>query len=84
MQRPLSLFAPIIEMRHPNDLKPDPRNSKLHPDQQIKQVMRSIGEYGWTNPLLTDEDDGVIAGHARLEAAKRLGLCEVPQSGYLT
>jgi DNA modification methylase len=53
-------------------------NSRLHSDEQIDQIVRSIQEYGFTNPILIDENGLIIAGHGRLEAAKRCGLNEVP------
>src|SRR3990167_714875 len=53
-------------------------NSRTHSDEQIDQVYKSIQEFGFTNPLLIDENNGIIAGHCRLEAANRLGLGEVP------
>lgn len=78
MQPDATIFAPIIEMRSLSELKPDPRNSKTHPAKQLKQVMKSIDEFGWTNPILIDENDNVLAGHLRLEAAKKLELKQVP------
>ncbi|MGI8705821.1 MAG: site-specific DNA-methyltransferase [Sphingomicrobium sp.] len=78
MQPNLTILAPLIEMRSSSDLKPDPRNSKLHPPKQLKQVMTSIEEFGWTNPILTDEAGSVLAGHLRLQAAKKLGIKQVP------
>lgn len=60
------------------DLKPYDQNSRAHTLAQVKAVARSIKTYGWTNPILIDEDGGVIAGHARLEAARLLGMIEVP------
>ena len=59
-------------------LKPDPRNARTHPKRQIEQLMRSIQEFGFTNPILIDEVDTLIAGHGRLRAARDLGLVEVP------
>lgn len=59
-------------------LKPDPRNARTHPKRQIEQLVRSIREFGFTNPILIDEADVLIAGHGRLRAAKELGLGEVP------
>src|SRR5438132_13414552 len=58
------------------DLKPFPGNPRRHPEDQIARLMRSIGRV-WTNPILIDETRTILAGHARLEAAKRLGLTEV-------
>ena len=59
-------------------LKPDPRNARTHPKRQIDQLVRSIKEFGFTNPILIDESDTLIAGHGRLRAAKELALAEVP------
>ncbi len=55
-------------------LKPDPRNTRTHSKQQIRQVADSIEQFGNVNPSLIDEADRIIAGHARLEAAKQRGL----------
>ncbi len=60
------------------ELRPYERNARTHSEAQIAQVMASIGEFGWTVPVLIDPDNGVIAGHARVEAAKRLEMREVP------
>jgi ParB-like chromosome segregation protein Spo0J len=67
-----------IEYRSANSLKPDPRNARTHPKRQIEQIVRSIREFGFTNPVLVDEAGVLIAGHGRLRAAKELGLAEVP------
>jgi DNA modification methylase len=61
-----------------SSLIPYARNSRTHSDEQISQVMASIKEFGWTNPVLIDEDGGIIAGHGRIMAAQRLGMEEVP------
>ena len=53
-------------------------NPRTHSDGQIDQIAASIREFGWTNPILIDADGTIIAGHGRLEAAKRLQLQEVP------
>jgi hypothetical protein len=60
------------------DLIPYVGNSRTHSDTQIAQVASSIKEFGFTNPILIDESNGIIAGHGRLMAAKKLGLSEVP------
>src|SRR5947208_10321525 len=60
-----------------NDLQPFPGNPRRHPEHQIARLMQSI-ERVWTNPILIDETRTILAGHARLEAAKRLGRREVP------
>jgi DNA modification methylase len=54
------------------------RNPRTHSDAQIAKIVASIQEFGWTNPVLVDGANGVIAGHGRLTAARRLGLTEVP------
>jgi DNA modification methylase len=66
-----------IVWRPVGDLKPFPKNPRRHPEAQIVRLMRSI-EKIWTNPILIDEAGTILAGHARLEAAKRLGLTKVP------
>ena len=53
-------------------------NARTHSPEQVAQVAASMSEFGWTNPILIDGEGGVIAGHARLEAARKLGLTEVP------
>jgi len=59
-------------------LNPYGNNSRTHSEDQIDQIVASINEFGFTNPILIDEGDVIIAGHGRLEAAKHLGLEEVP------
>ena len=61
-----------------DDLIPYENNPKNHPANQIDQIVDSINEWGWTMPLLIDEQNNVIAGHGRLLAAKKLGINEVP------
>jgi hypothetical protein len=67
-----------VEKRRLEKLRPFERNARTHTPQQVTQVARSITEWGWTMPVLVDEDDGIIAGHARALAAKELKLIEVP------
>ena len=67
-----------INYRKSGDLIPYINNSRTHSDQQVQQVASSIKEFGFTNPILIDEGDGIIAGHGRLMAAQKLGLDEVP------
>lgn len=62
-------------------LKPYAHNSRAHTRAQIKLVANSVETYGWTNPILIDDDLNVIAGHARLDAAKLLGIERVPTIG---
>jgi DNA modification methylase len=59
-------------------LLPYARNARTHSDEQIAQVAASIVEFGWTNPILVGRDGVIIAGHARLAAARKLGIEEVP------
>jgi ParB-like chromosome segregation protein Spo0J len=61
-----------------SDLIPYVNNSRTHSDDQVNQVASSIKEFGFTNPVLVDIDGGLIAGHGRVLAAKKLGLDEVP------
>lgn len=66
-----------IKQVKPQDLIPYAKNSRTHTDVQIKQVMRSIEEFGFTNPILLHKNT-ILAGHCRVEAAKRLGIKTVP------
>ena len=59
-------------------LIPYAKNSRTHSDAQVAQIAASIREFGWTNPILVDGDRGIIAGHGRLLAARKLGQTEVP------
>ena len=59
-------------------LIPYARNSRTHNDEQVAQIVASIKEFGFTNPILIGADDVIIAGHGRLLAAQRMGLKEVP------
>lgn len=64
---------------HPvSALKPYEKNARTHSAEQVEQLTRSIREFGFTNPLLVDETDRIIAGHGRLQAALALGMSEVP------
>jgi len=60
------------------DLIPYARNSRTHSDAQVAQIAASIKEFGWTNPVLLDGDNGIIAGHGRVMAAQKLGETQVP------
>ena len=61
-----------------NELIPYINNSRTHSEEQVNQIVASINEFGFTNPLLIDEKDSIIAGHGRLMASKKLGMEEVP------
>jgi 16S rRNA G966 N2-methylase RsmD len=67
-----------IEYRHPSDLHANPRNARTHSPDQIRRITDSIRQFGFTNPLLVDEADQLLAGHGRLAAAQQLGLTTVP------
>lgn len=60
------------------DLKPFERNPRVHPDSAIEKLVTSIRAYGWTNPILVNKDNTVLAGHARIKAAEKMGVGEVP------
>jgi ParB-like chromosome segregation protein Spo0J len=70
--------APKIEQRSVSELIPYAANSRTHSDAQVAQIAASIKEFGWTNPILIDGDNTIIAGHGRLLAARKLGMEEVP------
>ena len=67
-----------IEHVSVGDLIPFAKNSRTHDDAQVAQIAASIKEFGFTNPILIDEQSGIIAGHGRLLAARKLQLTEVP------
>ena len=71
-------MTPKIETRLVADLIPYAANSRTHSDAQVAQIAASIKEFGWTNPILIDDDNTIIAGHGRLLAARKLGMEEVP------
>ena len=67
-----------VEYRKVETLIPFARNPRTHSDAQVAKLAASIVEFGWTNPILVDGSQGIIAGHGRLAAARKLGLAEVP------
>jgi len=69
---------PRVVMTRVGDLTPYARNARTHSDAQVAQIAASIKEFGWTNPILVDGEKGLIAGHGRLAAARKLGMEEVP------
>lgn len=75
-----------IEHLSIDDLIPYARNSRTHSDAQVTQIAASIKEFGFTNPVLIDSDGGIIAGHGRVMAARKLKQAEVPciRLGHLT
>lgn len=66
------VYKPIKE------LKPYKKNAKKHPKTQVEQIANSIKEFGFTQPVLIDKDNNVVAGHGRVLGAKKAGLKEVP------
>jgi hypothetical protein len=67
-----------ITQKKVTELIPYVNNSRTHSDEQVAQIAASIKEFGWTNPILVDGTNGIIAGHGRLLAARKLGYTEVP------
>jgi DNA modification methylase len=68
----------VVQQRAVTDLKPNPRNPRTHSATQIRWIAKSIRRFGWTNPILIDDEGRVLAGHGRVKAAKLLGLRRVP------
>ena len=75
-----------ITYRKTGDLIPYAGNARTHSDKQIAQIAASIRQFGFTNPVLIDENGSIVAGHGRVAAAKQLGIAEVPTIalGHLT
>ena len=83
----MSSHAPLTDVLHtfhPNklidvaEIVPYSRNARAHSDMQIAQIVASIQQFGFTNPLLVDENNALIAGHGRLAAAQQLGMPQLP------
>lgn len=70
--------ADKVERRRVSDLIPYAKNARTHSAEQVAQIAASIKEWGWTIPILIDEKGGLIAGHGRVLAARKLGIDEVP------
>ena len=77
---------PLIKTAQVADLIPYARNSRTHSDEQITQIAASIKEFGFLNPVIVDGENGIIAGHGRVMAAKKLGMTELPavEASHLT
>lgn len=71
-------LANKVALVSPDELIPYEKNARVHSTEQIKKIASSIEEFGFTNPILVDKANGVIAGHGRLAASKLLGLKRVP------
>ena len=67
-----------IEFLTPSSLKPYRNNARTHSKHQIRQIAESIRAFGFTNPILVDRTNSIVAGHGRVEAAKLLGMEQVP------
>lgn len=67
-----------IEHRNVEELKEYKNNTKLHPEEQIDQIIKSINEFGFNDPIAVDENDVIIEGHGRHMAAVKMGLTKVP------
>ena len=82
----LTALAERLELWPIDKLRPYERNPRTHSADQVAQIAASMVEFGFTNPILVDETDGILAGHGRLMAARQLGLTEVPvvRLGHLT
>ena len=74
----LPWMAAKIVLRPVGELRTHAGNARLHSAEQIEQIKASMLAFGFTNPLLVDEDGVLIAGHGRLEAAQALGITRVP------
>jgi ParB/RepB/Spo0J family partition protein len=70
--------AKALEQRNISELIPYENNARTHSDEQVRQIAESIKEFGFANPIQIDEQNNVIAGHGRLQAANLLGLTQVP------
>ena len=75
-----------IETLPTDKLIPYARNTRTHSEAQVAQIAGSIREFGFTNPILIDAENGIIAGHGRVMAAQKLGIDKVPciRLGHLT
>ena len=71
-------IAKQIVLQPVEALIPYARNSRTHSDEQVAQIAASIREFGFTNPVLVDNDGGIVAGHGRVMAARQIGLTAVP------
>jgi ParB family chromosome partitioning protein len=67
-----------VQIAKIKDLKPHPKNPRVHPKSALEKLVKSIGEFGFTNPILVSKDGYILAGHARCKAAKQAGIEEVP------
>jgi len=77
---------PHYKQQSVEDLIPYARNARTHSDEQVDKIAASIREFGFLNPIITDGENGIVAGHGRIMAAKKLGMHEVPtvEAAHLT
>lgn len=78
MEKPSPIENAAVEQRPLADLTPFGRNARTHSQRQVDQIAKSIKRFGFVNPVLVDNEGRVVAGHGRIEAARRLGLTDVP------
>lgn len=71
-------MAKNIILKNVEEITPYAKNARTHSEAQVSQIASSIIEFGFTNPILVDSEQGIIAGHGRLMAAKKLGMTQVP------
>jgi len=72
------MHAMEVEVMPIANLRPYPRNARTHSRKQIKQIANSIQRFGFTNPVLISDENEIVAGHGRVEAAKLIGYSTVP------
>lgn len=77
---------PMYKTLAVDSLIPYARNSRTHSEEQVTKIAASIKEFGFLNPVIVDGDNGIVAGHGRVMAAKKLGMDEVPviEASHLT
>jgi DNA modification methylase len=78
LSKSITQLASRIELWPVDRLQPYAKNARTHSDEQVAQIAASMREFGFTNPILVDSADGIIAGHGRLQAARTIGLEQVP------
>jgi DNA modification methylase len=77
LEEPVNIRLNVV-CRNLDQLRVHPQNARIHTKQQIRQIAESIRAFGFTNPVLIDSGNRIIAGHGRIEAARMLGLSQVP------
>ena len=78
MATPTEWPASSISQRKVDRLVPYAQNARTHSPEHVEQIVESIQEWGWTNPVLIDEGGMIIAGHGRILAAQAMGIETVP------